>query len=154
MVGSVPVRRDLPVSASRQAAGVIARRQIENCCQCVADNISIVIVDHRRHNKFRTGPPGSRILVSYCAQRRAGRTTRDRIQRKRKARRALPGAQARPPEFQWNAPICPKCGLLLLKRNGLRGEFGGCLTFPKCTGTRNLYGNTDRKSPRLFFAQI
>jgi DNA topoisomerase-1 len=37
-----------------------------------------------------------------------------------------------------NAPICPKCGSPMIKRNGPRGEFWGCATFPKCKGTRNL----------------
>jgi DNA topoisomerase-1 len=37
-----------------------------------------------------------------------------------------------------NAPTCPKCGSPMVKRNGPRGEFWGCSTFPKCKGTRNL----------------
>jgi DNA topoisomerase-1 len=37
-----------------------------------------------------------------------------------------------------NAPTCPKCGSLMIKRTGPRGEFWGCSTFPKCKGTRNL----------------
>jgi DNA topoisomerase-1 len=37
-----------------------------------------------------------------------------------------------------NAPTCPKCGSPMVKRTGLRGEFWGCSTFPKCKGTRNL----------------
>jgi restriction system protein len=37
-----------------------------------------------------------------------------------------------------NAPLCPKCGSPMVKRNGPRGEFWGCSTFPKCKGTRNL----------------
>jgi DNA topoisomerase-1 len=37
-----------------------------------------------------------------------------------------------------NAPPCPKCGSPMVKRNGTRGEFWGCSTFPNCKGTRSL----------------
>ncbi|GBG09531.1 hypothetical protein PAT3040_04181 [Paenibacillus agaridevorans] len=30
---------------------------------------------------------------------------------------------------------CPKCGYLLVKRKGKRGEFYGCSNFPKCRHT-------------------
>lgn len=33
---------------------------------------------------------------------------------------------------------CPKCGYLLIKRNGKRGEFYGCSNFPKCRHTRAI----------------
>ncbi|MEK3882441.1 restriction endonuclease [Paenibacillus sp. PL2-23] len=33
---------------------------------------------------------------------------------------------------------CPKCGYLLVKRNGKRGEFYGCSNFPKCRHTRTI----------------
>jgi DNA helicase-2/ATP-dependent DNA helicase PcrA len=36
------------------------------------------------------------------------------------------------------APECPKCGKPMVKRNGSRGEFYGCSTYPKCNGTRNI----------------
>ena len=36
------------------------------------------------------------------------------------------------------APVCPKCGATMVKRNGPRGEFWGCSTYPKCKGTRTL----------------
>ncbi len=35
-------------------------------------------------------------------------------------------------------PACPRCGSPMVKRNGPRGEFWGCSTFPKCKGTRNV----------------
>ena len=31
-----------------------------------------------------------------------------------------------------NSGICPKCGELLVLRNGKYGEFKGCSNFPKC----------------------
>jgi DNA topoisomerase-1 len=37
-----------------------------------------------------------------------------------------------------DAPTCPKCGSLMIKRSGPRGAFWGCSTFPKCKGTRDL----------------
>jgi hypothetical protein len=36
------------------------------------------------------------------------------------------------------ASACPKCGSAMVKRNGPRGEFWGCSTYPKCKGTRNI----------------
>ncbi|MHA6484448.1 restriction endonuclease [Paenibacillus sp. strain BS8-2] len=33
---------------------------------------------------------------------------------------------------------CPKCGYLLVKRKGTRGEFYGCSNFPKCRHTRAI----------------
>lgn len=35
-------------------------------------------------------------------------------------------------------PICPKCGEILLKRNGKFGEFLGCSGFPNCRYTKNV----------------
>lgn len=35
---------------------------------------------------------------------------------------------------------CPKCGYLLVKRKGARGEFYGCSNFPKCRHTRAIIG--------------
>lgn len=35
------------------------------------------------------------------------------------------------------APICPKCGGILIKRNGRFGEFWGCSGFPMCRFTKN-----------------
>jgi len=47
-------------------------------------------------------------------------------------------AKKTPAAIDPNAPLCPKCGAPMIKRNGPRGEFWGCSTFPKCKGTRNL----------------
>jgi len=43
--------------------------------------------------------------------------------------------------------ICPKCGSSLVKRNGARGEFWGCSTYPHCNYTQSLQigQNSDRK---------
>ncbi|MGN0482533.1 MAG: exonuclease domain-containing protein [Lachnospiraceae bacterium] len=35
-------------------------------------------------------------------------------------------------------PICPKCGGLLVKRNGKFGEFYGCSNYPICRFTKNM----------------
>ena len=40
---------------------------------------------------------------------------------------------------QWT-PTCPKCGAVMVLRNGKRGKFYGCPNFPKCTGTRDYRG--------------
>jgi len=34
---------------------------------------------------------------------------------------------------------CPRCGNMLVKRNGSRGEFLGCSSFPKCRHTEAIY---------------
>ncbi len=36
-----------------------------------------------------------------------------------------------------HAPVCPRCGSLLMKRNGKYGSFWGCSGFPGCRYTRN-----------------
>jgi len=35
-------------------------------------------------------------------------------------------------------PLCPKCGRGMVKRNGNRGPFWGCQSYPDCTGTRQI----------------
>lgn len=37
-----------------------------------------------------------------------------------------------------NDNICPRCGAQLVLRNGKRGEFYGCSSFPKCRFTKDL----------------
>lgn len=32
--------------------------------------------------------------------------------------------------------LCPRCGSAMVLRNGRRGQFYGCSTFPRCRGTR------------------
>lgn len=54
--------------------------------------------------------------------------------------RLLDGELVREPRQAENAeqPICPRCGNALVKRNGLRGEFWGCGSFPKCRFTKSI----------------
>jgi ssDNA-binding Zn-finger/Zn-ribbon topoisomerase 1 len=33
---------------------------------------------------------------------------------------------------------CPKCGAVMLTRQGSRGPFAGCSNYPSCTGTRSI----------------
>lgn len=35
--------------------------------------------------------------------------------------------------------MCPKCNSTMKVRKGKNGEFYGCLNYPKCKGTRNMY---------------
>ena len=35
------------------------------------------------------------------------------------------------------SPKCPHCGGDMVLRSGVHGKFYGCLSFPKCRGTRN-----------------
>jgi DNA topoisomerase-1 len=51
---------------------------------------------------------------------------------------AKASANKKPMVTDPNAPLCPKCGSPMIKRNGPRGEFWGCSKFPTCKGTRNL----------------
>ncbi len=37
-----------------------------------------------------------------------------------------------------NDELCPRCGSKLVKRNGRRGPFWGCSSFPKCRYTKNI----------------
>lgn len=34
--------------------------------------------------------------------------------------------------------VCPRCGSKLVRRNGPRGEFMGCSSFPKCRYTADV----------------
>ena len=34
---------------------------------------------------------------------------------------------------------CPKCGSMMIKRNGKFGEFWGCKGYPDCRYTENIY---------------
>ena len=36
------------------------------------------------------------------------------------------------------APMCPKCGIVLVVRSGPRGKFYGCANFPKCRETAQV----------------
>jgi hypothetical protein len=36
------------------------------------------------------------------------------------------------------APMCPKCGIVLVVRSGPRGNFYGCSNFPKCRETAQV----------------
>lgn len=38
-------------------------------------------------------------------------------------------------EAQGASPKCPKCGKAMRLRNGKRGQFWGCMTYPGCNGT-------------------
>ena len=38
-------------------------------------------------------------------------------------------------ETSGDMKICPRCGSTLVKRNGIHGEFWGCLSFPSCRFT-------------------
>lgn len=35
-------------------------------------------------------------------------------------------------------PTCPRCGSLMRRRSGRRGQFWGCSTYPRCKGTRKI----------------
>lgn len=45
---------------------------------------------------------------------------------------------ANPSKNVEDAPICPKCGSEMTKRNGIYGAFWGCSGYPQCKFTRNL----------------
>jgi hypothetical protein len=34
--------------------------------------------------------------------------------------------------------LCPRCNLSMVLRNGRRGQFYGCSSFPRCRGTRSV----------------
>ena len=34
--------------------------------------------------------------------------------------------------------LCPRCSTKMVLRNGKKGKFYGCTTFPRCRGTRNF----------------
>lgn len=38
-------------------------------------------------------------------------------------------------EGDWMTPTCPKCGDRMVSRNGSRGRFWGCASFPRCRST-------------------
>lgn len=44
---------------------------------------------------------------------------------------------ANPSEAAKKVPVCPRCGNLLKKRNGMYGEFWGCASFPDCRYTKD-----------------
>ncbi len=44
-----------------------------------------------------------------------------------------------PSEAAGDVERCPKCGNVLRKRKGKYGEFLGCMSFPECRYTRNIY---------------
>ena len=46
-----------------------------------------------------------------------------------------------PSEAAKNVKKCPKCGNVLRKRNGKYGEFWGCMCYPECKYTENIFSN-------------
>ena len=44
---------------------------------------------------------------------------------------------ANPSEAARKVPVCPRCGNLMKKRNGIYGEFWGCAGFPDCRFTKD-----------------
>lgn len=38
--------------------------------------------------------------------------------------------------------LCPRCNSNMILRNGSRGQFYGCSTFPRCRGTRDYVATT------------
>ena len=44
---------------------------------------------------------------------------------------------ANPSETAKKVQVCPRCGNILKKRNGIYGEFWGCASFPDCKFTKN-----------------
>ena len=44
---------------------------------------------------------------------------------------------ANPSEAAKRVPVCPRCGNILKKRNGMYGEFWGCASFPDCRYTKD-----------------
>ncbi|MCE5300503.1 MAG: topoisomerase DNA-binding C4 zinc finger domain-containing protein [Spirochaetia bacterium] len=43
-----------------------------------------------------------------------------------------------------DAPKCPQCGSEMKLREGSRGKFYGCSTFPKCKGTKEYDGEQEK----------
>ena len=40
--------------------------------------------------------------------------------------------------YEFRSYRCPKCGGMLIERNGKYGKFLGCICYPKCLYTRNI----------------
>jgi hypothetical protein len=36
------------------------------------------------------------------------------------------------------SPVCGKCGAVMVRRKGKRGEFFGCSAYPRCNGTKQI----------------
>ena len=51
-----------------------------------------------------------------------------------------------PSEGTKNVKKCPKCGNTLRKRSGKYGEFLGCMSYPECRYTENIYGIKKRST--------
>lgn len=43
-----------------------------------------------------------------------------------------------PSKLVENAPVCPKCGNDMVRRNGIYGNFWGCSGYPACKFTQNI----------------
>lgn len=44
-----------------------------------------------------------------------------------------------------DTPECPECGADMKMRDGSRGEFWGCSTYPRCRGTREVEDDDPRE---------
>lgn len=40
--------------------------------------------------------------------------------------------------------MCPKCGMKMVSRKSKHGVFWGCSQYPKCNGTRDSMGKSQR----------
>lgn len=60
-----------------------------------------------------------------------------------KQEKAATGAYTKPQSATVAGVSCPKCGQGMKLRNSAKGEFYGCSTYPKCTGTRQVEKKTE-----------
>jgi hypothetical protein len=57
-----------------------------------------------------------------------------------------------PPKAKTAEPVnanCPECGAQLMRRQGRKGEFFGCSTFPKCRYTATSLPAADAATPAV-----
>jgi DNA topoisomerase I len=85
-------------------------------------------------HKPRSGAGSEESTAERSAPRKRSQSSASRSRRSA----ARTSTKRKPVVADPNAPVCPQCGSAMIKRNGPRGEFWGCSTFPKCKGTRNM----------------
>lgn len=100
--------------------------------ECGADAIRIVV------GLELEGPTSSR-FHPYGASRRILRTAPNDVEDRvgtflGRLRQALRDAYAQAKRV----PVCPLCGVRMLRRKGKHGAFWGCPGYPSCKGTRRV----------------